>query len=76
MEARKVAAQFAAYVWFENTQGARPGREEKARFAEENWKPFLPLAPEGLGRLLLKIVAGRPGQRRRQKRPCQVLAGV
>jgi hypothetical protein len=71
-----VAAQFAAYVWYDNTQGAGPGREEKARFAEENWRPFVPVAPEGLGRLLLKIAAGRPGQRRRRKRPYQALAGV
>jgi hypothetical protein len=71
-----VAAQFAAYVWFENTQGARPSREEKARFAEENWQPFVPVAPEGLGRLLLKIAAGLPGRRRRRKRPCRALAGV
>jgi hypothetical protein len=76
MEARKVAAQFAAYVWFEDTQGTRPGREEKARFAEENWKPFVPVAPEGLGLLLLKVAAGLTGRRRRRKRPCPVMAGV
>jgi hypothetical protein len=75
MEARMVAAQFAAYVWLGNTRGARPSREEKARFAEENWRPFVPVAPEGLGRLFLKIAAGRAGQRRR-KRPRQALAGV
>jgi hypothetical protein len=69
MEARKVAAQFAAYVWFENTQGAKPSEEAKARFMKENWKPFLPMAPEGLGRLLLKIAAGRSSGQRRPNQP-------
>ncbi len=68
MEARKVAAQFAAYVWYENTHEARPSGQAKARFLKENWQRFLPIAPEGLGRLLLKIAGGRPGgQRRRQQ---------
>ena len=59
MEARKVAAQFAAYTWFENTQESQPNDEAKARFARENWQQFLPIVHEGLGRLLIKIAAGR-----------------
>ncbi len=76
MDARKVAAQFAAYVWFENTQRAERSREEKARFAKKNWKPFVPVAPEGLGRLLLQIAAGRPGKHWRREQRCQLMAGV
>jgi hypothetical protein len=67
MEARKVAAQFAAYVWYENTQEATPREADKARFAKENWMSFLAVAPEGLGRLLLQIGAGRPSKRRVRK---------
>jgi hypothetical protein len=68
MKARKVAAQFAAYVWSENLE-ARASEEEKTRFARANWKAFLPVAHDGLGRLLLKIAAGRPSRQRRRKLP-------
>jgi hypothetical protein len=67
MDARKVAAQFAAYVWFENTRASEPTEAEKARFARENWQPFLPIAPEGLGRLLLRVAAGRSRMPRRRR---------
>lgn len=64
MKARKVAAQFAAYVWCENIRGATASEVEKVRFARRNWKPFLPIANEGLGRLLIKIAAGRSGHQK------------
>jgi hypothetical protein len=67
MEARKVAAQFAAYVWYENTQAVKPSEDDKARFARDNWMAFLHVAPEGLGRLLLQIGAGQPRKRRGRK---------
>jgi hypothetical protein len=67
MKARKVAAQFAAYVWYENTQKAKPSGQDKARFAKEHWMSFLPVAPEGLGRLLLQIAAGQPSKHRARK---------
>jgi len=67
MEARKVAAQFAAYVWFEATQRAERSEKEKARFARKNWRPFVPVAPEGLGRLLLKIAGGRSSRQPNSK---------
>ena len=75
MHARKVAAQFAAYVWLENTRAAKASEQEKARFAKENWRPFLPIAPEGLGRLLRKIAAGpsRRQRRRKQQRELSVV---
>ena len=67
MKARKVAAQFAAYVWFENTQKAEPSEQAKVRFMKVNWEAFLPIAHDGLGRLLIKIGAGRSARRRRRK---------
>jgi hypothetical protein len=66
----KVAAEFAAYVWFEATQRAERSEEEKACFARKNWRPFEAVAPEGLGRLLLKISGGRAGRPRRRKSLC------
>jgi hypothetical protein len=71
MDARKVAAEFAAYTWFENTQACKANDEAKARFARENWKRFLPIANEGLGRLLIKIGAGRSSKSQRRKRRAQ-----
>jgi hypothetical protein len=68
MKARKVAAQFAAYVWSENLE-AKASEEEKTRFAKANWRAFLPIAHDGLGRLLIKIGAGRSSRHRRRKLP-------
>jgi hypothetical protein len=77
MEARKAAAQFAAYVWYENTQKIKPSEDDKAWFAKEYWTSFLPVAPEGLGRLLVQIGAGRPSKVRTRKQPYpQKLAAV
>jgi hypothetical protein len=58
MKAQTVAAQFAAYVWFEHNH-ISASEEEKSRFAKANWQAFVPIVPAGLGRLLLKISAGR-----------------
>jgi hypothetical protein len=58
MNARKTAAQFTAYVWFEN-QEAKATEEEKVQYMKANWNSFLPVAHEGLGRLLNKIAADR-----------------
>jgi len=73
MEARKVAAQFAAYTWFEKTHKAKPA----AQFVQENWQRFLPIAHEGLGRLLIKIGAGEKRKSTtRRRRPRASLAEV
>jgi hypothetical protein len=69
MEARKVAAQFAAYVWYENSQNAEQSEDEKVRFTRDNWRAFLPSAHEGLGLLLIKIAAGRSRRQQKQKQP-------
>jgi hypothetical protein len=67
MDALKVAAQFAAYTWFENTQTDGADEAAIARFVQANWKQFLPIAHEGLGQLLIKIAAGRPSERQKRR---------
>jgi hypothetical protein len=67
MNARKVAAQFAAYAWYENCRTGRQSPEEAARFARENWTAFLSVAHEGWGKLLIRIAIRRAGQRRQRQ---------
>lgn len=55
MNARKVAAQFAAFSWYEEVRAGTGSRTEAIRFARKNWRAFVPVAPEGLGRLLAKV---------------------
>jgi hypothetical protein len=84
VDPREVAAHFAAFVWFAN-RNPRTSEEEAVQFANDHWHAFLPLAHEGLGRLLLKIATPpvapgrrlRPsGSRRRTPRRHPTLAGV
>ena len=70
MDARKVAAKLAAYVWYENTHAGKPCEQEAARFARRYWIDFLPGANKGIGALLLRlaekpthVTTRRPGQR-------------
>ncbi len=53
----QAAARFAAFVWYTENRNAprRVARAEARRFAQESWKAFLPVAHEGLGRLLLEV---------------------
>lgn len=57
MTPRQAAARFAAFVWYTNNRNAPlPVTEVEARrFARESWESFLPVANEGLGRLLLAV---------------------
>ena len=64
MNARKVAAQFAARVWYEEIRAGKQSPKETADFARKNWQAFLPVAPEGLGKLLIQIAGSRPNRRR------------
>jgi hypothetical protein len=66
----KVSAQFAAFLWAsQGNAEIEPAPGRAARFAKENWTTFLPLAHEGLGRLLLQIASGAsPGLHRRPSR--------
>jgi hypothetical protein len=60
MDPLKVSAQFAAYIWASHGNlETEQVQDRAARFARENWTAFLRVAPEGLGRLLLQIAAGR-----------------
>ena len=69
MDARKVAAQFAAHAWYEEVRAEdQPSPKEAARFARRNWTAFTSVAPEGLGRLLLTIAAKRRPLRRLRRR--------
>jgi hypothetical protein len=77
MNARKVAAQFAAYVWFENNHKTENDSDAPVKFAEENWQFFLPIANPGVGKLLLKIAGVRPSKgRNRNRLACRELAAV
>ncbi len=77
MDPLKVSAQFAAYVWFSDTnQGPRKTQQAAVQFAKENWPMFLPLAHEGLGRLLIEIAGPHRarGSRIRQRVPAAIKA--
>jgi hypothetical protein len=71
MNAQKIAAQFAAYTWYEKCRAGRQSPEETTRFARENWTAFLSVAHEGWGRLLIRIAIQRA--QRHRKRPVRVL---
>jgi len=68
MKARKVAAQFAAYTWYQENRGGKECQKEATRFARENWTAFLPVADEGWGRLLLRVASKRTKRHGRQVR--------
>jgi hypothetical protein len=66
MDARKVAAQFAAHTWYEEVGDGRLCPNEATRFAKENWPTFLPVAQVGLGKLLIRIASARTRRRKRR----------
>lgn len=70
MKPLQFAAQFAAFAWYTNNRMAPDAiiQEEARRFAIENWEKFLPVANEGLGRLLLRI-AKTPATRQHRVAP-------
>jgi hypothetical protein len=63
MNALKVSAQFAAFVWYSEARQGAATSAEAAGFARANWVAFLPSAHEGLGRLLIRV-ARKPAARR------------
>ena len=70
-----VSAQLAAFVWFtDRYPNPCDRREDAMRFASQNWEVFLPLAHEGLGRLLLKIANGRATRRKRTRNGARAVA--
>jgi hypothetical protein len=55
MEPLKVAAQFAAYTWFNESHAGTPTVDEATKFARKNWSAFVDDVSEGLGRLLIRV---------------------
>ena len=68
MKARKVAAQYAAYTWYQENRRGQQSPGEAIRFAKENWTAFLSVADVGWGRLLIRIASERAKRRGRQVR--------
>jgi len=76
MNPRKVSAQFAAYTWFEEVNAGKPAvQEEAVRFARENWPAFLGCAPDGLGKLLLRIAGKNRSKAFRRKQVPAAITG-
>jgi len=83
MNALKLSAQFAAYVWYTETNRGPGAHAAAVRFAREGWQAFLPSAHEGWGQLLLRVAQGDPDSEPRdgqrfarpaQKRPIREMA--
>ena len=72
MDAQKIAARFAAYTWYQEIRSGNVPPVEAACFAQDNWQTFLPIAPEGLGRLLLTITRPRLAKRQHRSQQWQV----
>ena len=68
MNAQKMAAQFAAYTWYEKCRAGRQSPEETTQFARENWTAFLSVAHESWGRLLIRMAI------RRERPPCHAVS--
>jgi hypothetical protein len=68
MKARKVAAQYAAYTWYQENRTGQKSPGEAIRFARENWTAFLSVADKGWGRLLIRIASKRAKRLNRQVR--------
>ena len=68
MKARKVAAHYAAYTWYQENRTAQQSPSDAIRFARENWIAFLSVADKGWGRLLIRISSERTKRHRRPAR--------
>jgi hypothetical protein len=67
MKPLEISARFAAFAWYIDYRQApsRTLQAEARRFSEENWQAFLPVAQEGLGRLMLRVAKVRQHAQRR-----------
>jgi hypothetical protein len=66
MKPMEIAARFAAFAWYTSHRKA-PSlsiQAEARRFSKQNWQLFLPVAHEGWGRLLLRVVKARRNSKR------------
>jgi hypothetical protein len=61
MKPLEIAARFAAFAWYTNCLQAhtKTNQAEARRFADESWQEFLPVANEGMGKLLRRIARTR-----------------
>jgi len=71
MDPLKVSAQFIAFTWFAGRNGS--DSTDAVLFARDHWFAFLPLANEGLGRLLIALtrsdrLSGRSAIDKRSKK--------
>jgi hypothetical protein len=66
MKARKVAAQHAAYTWYQENHKENQSPGEAIRFAREKWMTFLSVADVGWGRLLIRIASERAKRQGKQ----------
>jgi hypothetical protein len=67
MNARKIAAEFAAYTWYEETRAGQQSRKESRQFARDHWTAFLPVAHEGLGKLLIRLASQKAKRQRKRE---------
>jgi hypothetical protein len=69
MNPLNLSAQFAAYVWYTEVRQGTKAHGEALRFAEQNWRTFLPSACEGWGKLLMRLARPRRAKSGRLPRP-------
>jgi hypothetical protein len=68
MDAIRMSAEYAAFVWYSNKIGNDAKTVEEARlFARDNWVPFVAVADPGWGRLLMRLTRGRQKAARAEK---------
>jgi hypothetical protein len=68
MNPLKLSAQFAAYVWYTEVRQGTKAHDEALRFAEQNWRAFLPSVHDGWGKLLIRVARPRRAERDRVRR--------
>lgn len=60
----QMSARFAAYVWFlRQPENIDRTKTDAHAYAKRNWEQFLPIAPEGFGRLLVKLAKAKKRDR-------------
>ena len=60
----QMSARFAAYLWFlRQPENIDRTKAEAHAFAKKSWEQFLPIAPEGFGRLLVKLAKAKKRDR-------------
>jgi hypothetical protein len=55
MDAQQLAAQFAAYTWYNECHASPADGRRASQFARDKWLAFVGTVPEGFGRLLRRV---------------------